>query len=169
MRQLLFYCILIIVSFSSCEIKVENGTEKVAEANSKIKNGIVVKSNGLKVVQAFLLFEDGTRVPEGNVVQVNQKVNLRLFVTGWKDIKGKVAISGGETIETSEGQEFLKTDDLFKEYKEGIDVKDAEYLSFSAVITKLDKLYDYFKVSFYLKDKNVPGNFIEGYYKLHIN
>ena len=46
----------------SCEVKV---------------NGIQFKENGLKVGQAFLLFEDGKLVPSDNKVDLGQWVGLR--------------------------------------------------------------------------------------------
>ena len=51
-----------------------NENKNAVPANSKIKNGIVLKQNGLKAGQAFLLFDDGIRVPDDNTVQVNQQV-----------------------------------------------------------------------------------------------
>lgn len=157
----------------SCEVKVKTGPSagddvSSGDNSSKIKNDITVKSNGLKVEQAFLLFEDGKRVPADNTVDVNQKVILRLIISGWTEKDGKVFLSGGETIETSEGDQVLDQRNLFDRYKEGLSAEDAKYISMNVVITRVDKLYDYYKVSFFLKDESEPANFIEGYYKLHI-
>lgn len=169
MRKNFLLSLAMLSLLSSCEIKVKNKSGKTENDSSKTRNGIVIsKAEGIKIEQAFLLFEDGTRVPEDNVVKVNQKVILRLIVSGWKVTNGKVFLSGGEVMETSEGEEFLREDNLFKNYTEGIDAKDAEYISMSVIITAVNKLYDHFKVSFYLKDDSVPGNKAEGYYKLYI-
>ena len=66
----------------SCEIKVNtHGDDK---SGGKIRNGIQVKENGLKVEQAFLLFEDGKLVPSNNKVDLGQWVGLRLIMAGWQ-------------------------------------------------------------------------------------
>lgn len=145
----------------------ENGTH-ASSVNSKIKNGIQINQNGLSVSQAFLLFEDGTRVPEDNTVQINQQISLRLIMEGWKDKDGKVFPGASETILTNEGDTVLAEPDLFESYAQtGVDKKDAEYITLFATITKLDKLYDYFTVQFRLWDKQSNAE-TTGSYKLYI-
>jgi hypothetical protein len=59
--------ISLVLFLCSCELKVD--TKK---SQGAIRNDITVTSTGLKVEQAFLLFEDGRLVPSGNKVEVKQ-------------------------------------------------------------------------------------------------
>jgi len=64
-------------------------------------------------------------------------------------------------------QRFLLNEkDLFPELGE-IEWKRAQMLTLRAVITSLDKLYDYFLVSFRVWDKKGNGE-VTGSYKLYI-
>jgi hypothetical protein len=58
---------------------------------------------------------------------------------------------------------------LFEAYDTaGVTPKDAEVISLSAVITQIDKLYDYFLVSFRVWDKKSNGE-VSGSYKLYLD
>ncbi|MEI9811122.1 MAG: hypothetical protein WDO16_26360 [Bacteroidota bacterium] len=153
---------------SSCEVTVKKNDDKEKNTDSKIRNGIVVTSKGIKVEQAFLLFEDGTLVPDDNLIRVNQKVILRLIVSGWKEKEGKVFVSGGEMVETSEGDVLFGDKNLFKDFSDGITSRDAEYISMNVVISGVTKLFDYYKVSFQVKDDLATDNKLEGHYKLYL-
>lgn len=136
--------------------------------NAKIRNSIDLKASGLKVKQAFLLYQDGTLVPEGNKVDVNQKVNLRLIISGWKEENGKVFLGASEKIVTNEGNVFVDEPDLFKSYEtDGIAPTDAEYITLSATVTMINQLFDYFLVSFRVWDKKGSGE-VTGSYKLYL-
>ena len=114
------------------------------------------------------MFDDGTRVPDDNTVQVNQQVSLRLIVDGWSETNGKVFPGASEKITTNEGGVLVSEADLFESYSQnGVDKKDAEYLTLYAVVTKLDKLYDYFNVEFRVWDKKGNAE-LTGSYKLYI-
>jgi hypothetical protein len=167
MSRLFLFAFFAIIIFSSCEISVKTGPGS-EEPASKIRNGIVVNSNGVKVEQAFLLFEDGSLVPHDNKIKVGQKVQLRLIVSGWKEKDGKVFLDASEKAETSEGDVFLDEKDLFRQYENGLDPADAGYITLSVAITGISKLYDHFKVSFRVADKTDENNFAEGYYKLYL-
>ena len=155
----------------SCEAKVKNPSSKNAtteKTSAKIRNGIQLKANGLKVEQAFLAYEDGSLVSNENKIDVNQKVVLRLIMDGWKEENGKVMIGATEKLTTSKGQTILDTEDMFGAYPDGVDAKDAKYITLSAVITRLDQLYDYFLVEFRVWDKKGGGD-VTGSYKLYLN
>ena len=161
---------LTLIFFSACEVKVKEdspGGNKAA-STSKIRNGIELNSKGgMKVSQAFLLFEDGTLVPSTNEAKVNQEVNLRLIIeNGFTQSNGLVEIGASEKIETNTGQTLLDEKDLFRNLGE-IEAARAEALTLKAVITRLDKLYDYFLVSFRVWDKKGNGE-VTGSYKLYI-
>jgi hypothetical protein len=160
---------LLLIIFSSAIISCEFKTEiKTGDSKfDKFKNGINISSKGLDVSQAFLLFDDGTLVPEDNKVGVNQQVNLRLIIDGgWKAENGKVSIGASEKIETDKGDVVLNEPDLFQSIGD-VSVQDAGVITLKAVITSIDKLYDHFKVSFKVWDKKGDGS-VEGSYKLYI-
>ena len=159
--------------FGSCEVSVKkdrssDDTTPGKGTSSKIRNGIELKSKGnLRVSQAFLLFEDGTLVPSSNETKVNQEVNLRLIIEeGFTQQNGMVEIGASEKIETNTGEVLLDEKDLFANLGE-IEAARAEALTLKAVITRLDKLYDYFLVSFRVWDKKGSGE-VTGSYKLYI-
>ena len=164
---------LAVILFGACEVSVkkdpspDNSTPGKG-TSSKIRNGIELKSKGdLKVSQAFLLFDDGTLVPSSNEAKVNQEVNLRLIIEdGFTKKNGMVEIGASEKIETNTGQVLLDEKDLFANLGE-IEAARAEALTLKAVITRLDKLYDYFLVSFRVWDKKGNGE-VTGSYKLYI-
>jgi hypothetical protein len=158
---------------ASSEAKKEDSSQAKVETpalptDSKIRNGIELKKNGLEVEQAFLLFEDGKLVPADNKVSVGQKVVMRLIMSGWKEQNGMVFPGASEKITTSDGNVVLNEPDLFAENAEGVSAADAQYISLSAVITQLDKLYDHFLVSFTVWDKKSNAE-VSGSYKLYLN
>ena len=149
----------------------DNSSEKTSisqKTKTKIRNDIQLETTGdVKVSQAFLIYEDGKLVPADNKTEVGKPVNLRLIIDdGWKEEGGDVSIGASERIETSDGQVMLDEKDLFKDFTT-ISSSDARILSLSASISRLDKLYDYFLVSFRVWDKNGPGE-IKGNYRFYI-
>lgn len=171
MRSYLILLLFPALLLHSCEVTVkkDDGKEAVKEkSNSKIKNGITISSDKIKVEQAFLLFEDGTLVPEDNAVKVNQTVVLRLIAKGWEEKDGKVFLAASEKVTTSEGDTVLDENNLLAQYADGINAKDAEYISLDVVIRSVTKLFDYYKVSFQVKDNLKTGNVVDGYYKLYL-
>jgi hypothetical protein len=164
---------LTLILFAACEVTVKQDPPagkkaESTETSSKIRNGIELNSKGgMKVSQAFLLFEDGTLVPSTNEAKVNQEVNLRLIIeNGFTQNNGMVEIGASEKIETNTGETLLDEKDLFRNLGE-IEAARAEALTLKAVITRLDKLYDYFLVSFRVWDKKGNGE-VTGSYKLYI-
>jgi hypothetical protein len=140
----------------------------VRQTDTKIRNDIQLQTSGLKVSQAFLLYEDGTLVPPENVTNVGKPLKLRLIIDdGWNKEDGNVYIGASERIETSDGQVLLDEKDLFADMA-SVKAEDAKYISLTANISRLDKLYDYFLVSFRVWDKKGSGE-VTGSYKLHIN
>ena len=96
-------CLYFLQFFFRTKIIEEKAEPQKAESkktSSKIRNGIELNTTGnLKVSQAFLLFEDGTLVPESNEAKVNQPVNLRLIIEdGFTENNGKVEIGASEKI-----------------------------------------------------------------------
>ena len=168
MRRLAFL-LLLVLAIAACNNSGQTGDKVDTSSNSdsNIRNGINVKSQGLKVEQAFLLFDDGKLVPPDNKVDVGQNVRLRLILSGWKPVNGKVAIGASEKIATDEGRVVLDEKDLFANLTDGVDPKDAGVVTLSAVITQIDKLFKYFEISFKVWDKNSSDN-VTGSYRLYL-
>ena len=150
----------------SCEVKIKTGeTEKQA---GKFRNGIVIKENGLKVSEAYLVYdEDGSLVSNDNITDVDKKVRMILEISGWQEENGKVLLGASEKVSTNEGDTFLNRDDLFESYTDGVSAEDAQQISLSVVISKADKIYDHFLVEFRVWDKRTNKD-VAGSYKLHL-
>lgn len=150
----------------SCEVKIKTGEpEKQA---GKFRNGITIKENGLKVSEAYLVYdEDGSLVSNDNITDVDKKVQLKLEISGWQEENGKVLLGASEKVSTNEGDTFLNRDDLFESYTEGVSAEDAKQISLSVVISRADKIYDHFLVEFRVWDKRTNKD-VTGSYKLHL-
>ncbi len=153
----------------SCQISVKTDDgNSVPTGNTKIRNGIELNASGLKVEQAYLTFDDNSLVPEDNKTTTNKNVKLHLMISGWKQENEMVFPGASEKIQTSNGDIFLDEPDLFNTYDPtGVKPDDAKYITLSAVIKSVDKLYDYFLVSFRIWDKKGTGE-IKGSYKLYL-
>ena len=168
MRRLILPGMLLLL-LCSCEIKVNTGGDSQPSAGGpRIRNGIELTENGLHASEAYLVYEDGSVVSNENKIDINQKVQLRLLLTGWKERDGRVRPGAQEKITTSSGDLLLDSDDLFQSYSDGVSEADAAVLTVSAMITRLDKLYDYFLVRFRVWDKEDGGGEITGSYKLYL-
>ena len=145
-----------------------NESKRTRSSSSiKTRNDIQIQAKGLDVKQAFLLFEDGKLVPENNATAVGMPVNLRIVIDGgWQQKEGAVHLGASERIETSDGNVLLDEKDLFKNISP-VRPEEAQYITLTANISQLDKLYDYFLVSFRVWDKNGNGE-VTGSYKLHV-
>jgi hypothetical protein len=95
-------------------------------------------------------------------------MTIRSELSGWKEKEGKVFIDASEKMETNDGAVVLDEKNLFSAYTEGLSPEDAKYITLSVVITRIDKLYDFYKVSFEVKDITDPQNGVEGFYKLYV-
>lgn len=175
MRSILLFLFSGII-FSSCQVTVKkdepsDNTSKSETNNSssKIRNGILLNENGLKVSSAYLSYEDGSLVSNENSIDIGKKVIMHLKVSEWKVIDGKVYLGAGEKVSTSEGDVFLDEKDLFTTYDDsGVSAEDAESITLSAVITQVSKIFDYFLVEFKVWDKR-SNNSVSGSYKLYMN
>ena len=165
MRSFLWPGILLLLTLPSCEFSVKRAD---SSKKSKIRNGISIQAKGITVEQAFLITDDGNLLPDENKVKVNQKVRLRLIASGWTEKDGRIFLDASEKVETNEGNVFLNEKDLFRDYQEGLSPEDAKFITLSVVITQIDKLYDYYRVLFQVKDKSDEQKSVEGFYKLYI-
>ena len=171
MKKILLFCFMTGILFS-CEVKVNTGTDDKKTAttggNDKIRNGIVLHTKDLEVEQVFLLYPDGSLVPEDNKTKVNEDIKMRLIISGWKEENGMVYPGAAEKIETNKNLVLVDEPDLFAAYTgTGVKADDAKYISLTATITKVEILVDYFLVTFRVWDKKGTGE-ITGSYKLYL-
>lgn len=136
---------------------------------TKIKNNIQLKSNGFKIAEAYLTFDDGTPVPADNKVEVDQKINMVLIIDqGWKVTDSLVYPGASEKISLNTGYTILKEDDFFTAYDAtGVSPADARYITLKAVITRLDDKKKYIIVNFKVWDKKGTST-VTGSYKFFI-
>jgi len=150
--------------------KKESNTDDdiIGASGGQITNNISIKATGgAKVNSAFLTYPNGDTVPEDNIARIGQKIQLNLYVDGWLEEKGKVFLGAGEKIATDHGEVVLDEPDMFLSYSDGISPEDAKIISIRAVITRMDKKFDFFVVSFRVWDKKGNG-VITGNYKLRV-
>ena len=160
------YGITIIVFLSAVLMFSCNSEKK--EAGSKYKNNILLESKGFKVKEAFLAFNDSSRVGDDNKVTIGQHVNLIILIdSGWNTENGKIYPGVGQKVETNDGNHIFEKTDLMELYPNGISAEDGSRVTVQAVINTADKDYDYFLVSFRVWDKKSESE-ITGSYKLHV-
>ena len=142
----------------------------VVAGTAVISNGITVHAKGLTVQQAYLVFEDDTRLPAGNKIKINQTIILKMILSkGFKEIGGKVFPGGKQKIALSTGETILDSDDLFTAFdKTGVSPEAARYIALKAQITGIKDKKNYVLVSFRVWDKKSSANEITGLYKLYI-
>lgn len=178
MKRLAFVNVFLscMVLLSSCEFRCSVGekdnappTTKDEKTGVRVSNEISLQPDGIKVEKAYLLFEDGTRVPDDNIVDFSKAVKLVMLIdNGWKETNGKVMLGASEKIEVESGEVLLDEKDLFKSYTDGISAEDAKTISLTARVTLKKEIRPLttFLVSFRVWDKNGSG-FVEGQYKLY--
>ena len=150
--------------------KKNNSTDSdaISVSDGQISNNISIKATGgVKVNKAFLTYPNGDTIPDDNTARLGQKVQLNLYLDGWLEEKGRVFLGAGEKITTDQGDIVLDEPDMFLSYSDGVSAEDAKIISLRAVITHMEKKFDFFVVSFRVWDKKGNG-VITGNYKLHV-
>ena len=141
---------------------------KKKETGPKYKNNILLESKGFKIKEAFLAFNDSTRVADDNNVTIGQHVNLIILIdSGWNAEDGKIYPGVGQKVETNDGTHIFNKPDLMESHPGGIPVEDGSRATVQAVINTADKEYEYFLVTFRVWDKKSESE-ITGSYKLHV-
>jgi hypothetical protein len=133
-------------------------------------NGINLTAKGFVVQDAYLVFNDRTKVPDDNMIDLKKQVNLTLIISsGFKPFNGKVFPGGSEKITLSTGEKILESGDVFKAYDSvGVNAMDAKYIILKAIVTEINfRKYDV-DISFKVWDKKNADNEINGSYKLYI-
>jgi hypothetical protein len=178
-RKLLPSLFGICLFLSSCKFSCNVGETGKAESNTVsgpsvvngalVSNGIDITGSGVKIKSATLKLDGGAKVPDDNVVNLNQKITLVIELEdNWTIEDGKSFIGASEKITTSKGYEILNAADLFKDGTlTGFDPTDTKYIQLDAVITKNDPSVSYYKVEFRVWDKKGDAE-IKGSYKFYI-
>lgn len=168
--------LLLAVTLQSCEFSCTIGGKKdevkgtaVVKDGARVYNDIQLTTNKVKLSRAYLVFKDGTAMPDGNLVDFTKPVNVQLEIEdGWVNENGKVMLGAAEKITAADGTVILDEADLFKgQYDDGIAASDAGKIGLTANITmKKDAPPASFTVTFRVWDKKGEG-FVEGSYKLY--
>lgn len=179
--KLHYHCLLLFCSAvfftSTClmaqkpKVVVKKPVAKPVVPAAKIyANDISLSAKGFVIQEAYLIFNDETKVPPDNKVEVNQQVNLRIVLTtAFKEIEGKVFPGASEKIVLSNGVTILDSEDLFTTYNEtGVSPADAKYITLKAVITEIKDKNNYITVFVKLWDKKNTASEITGSYKMYI-
>ena len=153
-KYLLLTLIFFIFQSDSLHAQQKNNTGP-AVFDKIFDNGIKIKQNGFSVRKAYLVFDNGTRIPPDNKVGLNQVVNLAIVIDkGWTVENGKAFPGGSEDIQLSTGYQVLKADDLFSDYSvTGIDPADARFVTIKASIKSITNKKSYVVVKFRIWDK----------------
>ena len=133
-----------------------------------VYNGIQLTSKNIKLNKAYLVFENGEKVPDDNIVDFTSPVKLLILIdSGWTSKNNKVMIDGSEKVIDEEGRLILNKEDLFGDYPDGAPEADARILGFTANI-KLRKGVPptSFNVITRVWDKNSEA-YVEAKYKLY--
>lgn len=174
-RRISFLLLVFVPVFlSSCEFSCSVGQKDepkgaaVVKEGTRIYNNISLQTTGVKVNKAWLIFDNGDRVPDDNFVDFKQPVRIQFSIdSGWVEKNGRVLLGASETITDEKGRIVLQEDDLFQSYPEGISAANAKVIYLSASLTlKENASPASFTVSFRVWDKNGDGT-IKGSYQLH--
>jgi hypothetical protein len=170
--------LLLPLLLTSCEFNCQVGSKTnpeddkskaVMQGGTAVYNGIKLQANNVKVEKAYLIFENGQRLEEGNFIDFTSPVKLILMIDeGWVAENGKVSLGAAEkiTVERS-GEVLLDEADLFTKYSDGISEADAKVISLTAILKFNNPIPPTtFTVSFKVWDKKGNG-VIEGSYTLH--
>lgn len=168
----------IVIFLSSCKFECNtNGVKKngVSTIESTIKkvgdvivtNSINITTNTAKLESATLVLDNGERVPDDNVVGLNENIILKLTFDNstWKKVNNKCNVGAAEKIITSNGGVALNAGDLFKDNIEGFD--EVEVIKLNAIVRKEYKSTSYYTVYFRVWDKNGNAE-VTGNYKFYL-
>ena len=162
--RFIFIASLLACMFISCKDK----DPKKEEPPSRYKNHILLEAKGFRIKDAFLAFNDSTKVSNDNKVNIGQHVNLILLIdSGWTVENERIYAGVGQKIESSDGKHVFEQKDLMESHPEGVPAEDGFQVTIQAIIKSADKEYDYFLVSFHVWDKKSDHE-ITGSYKLHV-
>jgi hypothetical protein len=165
--SLLFYFLIITIIISSgkfsCNVGALDETEPKAKTKGTVRIGDALIYNDItikdvKLNKAYLVFENGERVPDGNIVDFTSPVNLvPLIDSGWTSKNAKVMLGASEKISSEDNAVILNEEDLFSAFPEGLTEEEAGIIGITASISLPEGAPPAtFDVYFKVWDKN-PG------------
>ncbi|HET6994439.1 MAG TPA: hypothetical protein VFI06_05640 [Chitinophagaceae bacterium] len=186
MRKVLYqglYFLLIVSLLPSCQFRCNVGEQNDKKkrpanhpvvkygGNTIIYNGIELEAHEVKVKKAYLVFKDGERVPDNNVVDFTKSVKMVVFIdSGWTVHDNRVLLGASEKITNDAGRELLSEKDLFKKtYEEGVSPENATSIWLTVNLALInDSEPGFITVSFTIWDKKGIG-YVRGQYRLYTN
>jgi len=149
------------------EDKTNHAKSPVVKDGAIIYNGIQLSSVKIKISKAYLVFENGERVPGNNFVDFERPVKLLLIIdSGWVIQNSKAWLGASEKVVTEDGKTMLDEKDLFIAYREGISAEDSKIIGLTYTLeVKQGTPPASFTVFFKVWDKKGEG-YIEGNYKM---
>lgn len=166
MKKLLF---LLFIALAGCHSKStkEDAPLAVVKATDMIRNNIQVTSTGgVKVLQAFMMSQNGALLNNENKIEVGELVELRMLTSNWSDFGGKLSLGASEKITTDDNTVAVDATDVFKG-QPAIPSNKTQMIRLQATVTKQDISYKYYLVQFKVWNKNAKES-IEGSYKLYL-
>ena len=168
------FAVCVVFMLQSCEFNCSVGKTDNVSGVAEVKDGarvynkIQLTSNKVKVEKAYLLFDNGQRVPDDNFIDFNSNVRMQLIIdSGWVEENNKVMLGASEKIVAEDGTIVVEEADLFQKYPNGITTEDSKSIYLSAILKiKKDVPPTSFTVSFRVWDKKGDA-YIEGSYKLY--
>jgi len=171
--------IMLAVLLAGCDMKCSVGgkpetTKTVSSSDNNALNGAIIKNDidvevtGVKLKEVYLVDENNKVLTE-NKTRIGEKIYAVVVLdTGWVKENGRSFLGASERISTPSGKVIVNADDIFKDYDAtGVPVKDADFITLSAVISQADKGLEEFIVQFRVWDKKGSGE-IKGKYKFRI-
>lgn len=135
----------------------------------EISNGIKLKTSPtIKVIKAYLYYDDLSPVPDSNTAKLNENLNLliKLQPGAWV-VKNKfVKLGASEKITTNTGALVSEEKDLFANLKE-INPEDARFINLKASMESMTGPVEYLLVSFRVWDKQGTAQ-ITGSFKMRL-
>jgi len=135
----------------------------------EISNGIQLKTTAnIKVIKAYLYYDDLSPVPDSNTAKLNENLNLliKLQPGAWV-VKNKfVKLGASEKITTNTGALVSEEKDLFASLKQ-INPEDARFINLKASMESMTGPVEYLVVHFRVWDKQGKGE-ISGSFRMHV-
>lgn len=135
----------------------------------EISNGIKLKTTAnIKVIKAYLYYDDLSPVPDSNTAKLNENLNLliKLQPGAWV-VKNKfVRLGASEKITTNTGALVSEEKDLFAGLNQ-INPEDARFINLKASMESMTGPVEYLVVSFRIWDKQGKGE-LSGSFRMHI-
>lgn len=135
----------------------------------EISNGIILKTSPtVKVIKAYLYYDDLRPVPDSNTAKLNENLNLliKLQPGAWVVKDGFVKLGASEKITTNTGALVSEEKDLFAGLKK-INPEDARFINLKASMESMTGPVEYLLVSFKVWDKQGTAQ-ISGSFKMRL-